>query len=91
MEGKITKYKFVKSEIIDGKNKYLDSFELEVNKMIKQGWVPLGGPARTAICRGRLTVEEHTMVQAMVTYSQAAELRIYGKRAAFKTTTLEAI
>mgnify|MGYP000011011845 FL=1 len=69
MEGKITKYKFVSSEIIDGKNKYLDSFELEVNRMIKQGWVPLGGPARTAICRGRLTVEEHTMVQAMVQYS----------------------
>ena len=69
MEGKITKYMLVSSYIIDEKNKWLDSFELEVNKMIMGGWVPLGGPARTAICRGRLTVQEHTMVQAMVKYS----------------------
>ena len=65
MEGKIKKYKLL-SDKLDEKNVGMSSFELNVNKRIMEGWVPLGGPTRTAICRGRLTVQEHTITQAMV-------------------------
>ena len=46
----------------------IKQFEEKVNLRLGDGWVPLGGPTRTAICRGRLTVEEHTITQALVKY-----------------------
>mgnify|MGYP001570820483 CR=1 FL=1 len=73
MERIITRYKLI-SMAKFGDNDALDVFERDVSKMIRRGWEPLGGPARTAICRGRLTVEEHTIVQAMVQYEEPQTL-----------------
>ena len=66
MEGKITKYKLVRDSFAGDKYHGISTFEDKINTLIKSGWVPLGGATRTAICRGRLTVQEHTITQAMV-------------------------
>ena len=66
MEGKITKYKLVSANCTGDKYDGMSIFEDKINTQIKNGWVPLGGPTRTAICRGRLTVQEHTITQAVV-------------------------
>ena len=66
MEGKITKYKLVSANCTGDKYDGMSIFEDKINTQIKNGWIPLGGPTRTAICRGRLTVQEHTITQAVV-------------------------
>ena len=66
MEGKITKYKLVRDSFVGDKYHGMSTFEDKINTLIRSGWVPQGGATRTAICRGRLTVQEHTITQAMV-------------------------
>jgi hypothetical protein len=65
----ITEYKLVIEETVGNKYYGIDSFEDKINQMIKRGWQPQGGITRTAVVRGRLTVQEHTITQAMVKYS----------------------
>jgi hypothetical protein len=75
MEGEITENKLVsKSFTGDNYDTGISIFEDKIKKQIKLGWTPFGGPTRTAICRGRLTVQEHTITQAMVQYAESQTL-----------------
>jgi hypothetical protein len=65
----ITEYKLVAEKLVGDEYYGIDSFENKINRMIKSGWQPQGGITRTAVVRGRLTVEEHTITQAMIKYS----------------------